>query len=87
LGSIPGVTSETPLCGNVGLKSDYLTCPVTVFEIHLSRPRRRANRNTSAATTATIPRDKRMVFIVLLLSGDSMSEYYTMGEFHRDKSR
>jgi len=28
-----------------------------------------------------------MVFIVLLLSGDSMSEYYTMGEFRRARSR
>src|SRR5258708_32659327 len=57
------------------------------LNFYLSRPARRTNRNTKAATTATIPRAKRMVFIVLLLSGDSMSEYYTMGEFRRARSR
>ena len=46
---------------------------VFAIEFHLSRAARRANRNTSAATTATIPRVKRIVFIVLLLSGESMS--------------
>jgi hypothetical protein len=42
-----------------------------------------ANRKTKAATTATIPTVKRMVFIVLLPSGDSISECYTMDEFRR----
>lgn len=70
----------------VPAKSENRTSPVSVLYFHLSRPMRRAIRNTSAATTATIPRAKRMVFIVLLLSGDSMSEYYTVGEFRRDKS-
>lgn len=43
---------------------------LSVIAFHLRRPARRANRNTKAATTTTITRANRTVFIVLLLSGD-----------------